>query len=46
MNTTTNDKKMQPETTNTTKLSRAEIRRQEKVACFSLHEVGKKSRGH
>lgn len=36
MNTTTNDKKMQSETTSKAKLSRAEIRRQKKAAAKSL----------
>ena len=36
MNTTTNDQKTQLETTNTAKLSRAEIRRQEKAAAKSM----------
>ena len=36
MNTTTNDKKMQSETTSKVKLSRADIRRQKKAAAKSL----------
>lgn len=43
MNTTTNDKKTQPETTNTAKLSRAEIRRQEKAAAKSMKSKKKKN---
>lgn len=42
MNNTANNTKMQPETTNTTKLSRAEIRRQQKAAAKAEKTRAKK----